>query len=134
MQKNIGFTLIELMIVVAIVAILAAVALPSYQDSVRKSRRSDGFTSLTKLAIEQEKYRVSNTAYASALTDFNPDFPATSDDGYYALSITASGANNFTLSASGASSSQSADTGCVTLTLTNNAGVTTKGPANCWQN
>lgn len=51
-----GFTLIELMIVVAIVGILAAIAYPSYQESVKKSRRSDAQSALTGLSVAMERY------------------------------------------------------------------------------
>jgi type IV pilus assembly protein PilE len=58
-----GFTLIELMIVVVIVAILAAVALPSYQNSIRKSRRPDAKTALLDLAAREERYYTVNNTY-----------------------------------------------------------------------
>lgn len=59
-----GFTLIELMIVVAIVAILAAVAVPSYQSSIRKTNRQDAREALLDFAARQEKYRLANSKYA----------------------------------------------------------------------
>ena len=58
-----GFTLIELMIVVAIVGILAAVAYPSYQDSLRKSRRAEGRTALMEVIQQQERYMTQNNTY-----------------------------------------------------------------------
>ena len=65
MTKN-GFSLIELMIVIAIVAILAAVAVPSYQSSVRKTNRQDAREALLQFASAQEKYRLANSKYATA--------------------------------------------------------------------
>src|ERR1044071_4044300 len=62
-----GFTLIELMIVVAVMAVIALVAVPSYQDTVRKSRRADAMVGLTRLQQLQERYRGQNPAYASAV-------------------------------------------------------------------
>lgn len=59
-----GFTLIELMIVVVIVGILAMIALPAYQDSVRKSRRADVLTKLLDTQLQQEKWRANNIRYA----------------------------------------------------------------------
>ena len=65
-SHNHGFTLIELMIVVAIVAILAAIAYPSYQEQVRKSRRADCAGALTGLASAMERYFTANSTYAGA--------------------------------------------------------------------
>lgn len=59
-----GFTLIELMIVVVIVGILAMIALPAYQDYVRKSRRADVLTKLLDTQLQQEKWRANNIRYA----------------------------------------------------------------------
>ena len=68
-KKNItGFTLIEIMIVVAIVAILASVALPSYTKQVRKGKRVDAKVELQRIAQIQESYFVQNLSYAKDLT------------------------------------------------------------------
>ena len=62
-----GFTLIELMIVVVVVAILAAIALPTYQNSVRKSQRTVARNTLLDLASREERYFATNNAYAPDL-------------------------------------------------------------------
>ena len=59
-----GFTLIELMIVVAIVALLATVAYPSYMDQIRKGRRSDAIQGLAQVQQAQERWRAINPSYA----------------------------------------------------------------------
>lgn len=60
-----GFTLIELMIVVAIVAILAAIAIPAYTEQTRKSRRADAARAIGDLQLRQERWRAENPAYAT---------------------------------------------------------------------
>lgn len=59
-----GFTLVELMIVVAIVGILAGIAYPSYIDSVRKGKRAEGRAAVTSLLQQQERYFTQNNTYA----------------------------------------------------------------------
>ncbi len=65
MRGKQGVTLIELMIVVAIVGILAAVAIPAYNDYVTRSRRSDAFTALETVRAAQEMYRAEQGVYAN---------------------------------------------------------------------
>lgn len=95
-QKN-GFTLIELMITIAIIAVLAAVALPSYQGSVKKSRRSDAQAALAGFANAMERhFTTNNNSYkgaASGGTDngvptvFAPQSPLDGATKYYNLRI-----------------------------------------------
>ncbi len=62
-----GVTLIELMVVIVIVSILAAVAIPSYEDSVRKSRRTEAQTALTSVLQQQERFFMNNMTYSTDL-------------------------------------------------------------------
>ncbi|MEW8458818.1 MAG: type IV pilin protein, partial [Candidatus Thiodiazotropha endolucinida] len=80
-QKQRGFTLIELMIVVAIVGILAAIAYPSYVDSVRKGRRNDGMNALLDAAQKLEVVRARTGSYQTTLAAAN--ISDTSVEGYY---------------------------------------------------
>lgn len=64
-----GFTLIELMIVVAVVAILAAIAYPSYRDSVLKGRRAEGRAALAELLQQEERYMTQNNCYLAFTTN-----------------------------------------------------------------
>lgn len=81
-----GFTLIELMITVAIVGILAAIAYPSYTAQVQKSRRADAQVALQEIAQRQEAYFLRNRSYAKDVTQLG--YSATSADAQYGLSIT----------------------------------------------
>lgn len=126
-----GFTLVELMIVVAIIGILAAIALPSYNRYVRESRRVDGQSALHQIALAQEKYRSNNTAYTTNLSTLGVS--ANSPDGHYALSIPSATTTGFLAKATAQSASQLADSGCTELTLSVSAGVMTTGPAGCWK-
>lgn len=121
-----GFTLIELMIVVAIIGILGAIALPSYQTYIRAARRTDAESLMLDLQQREEKWRVNNASYG-ALSDLAG--APTSD--YYTFTITNTSATTYTITATAKSgTSQASDTGCTALTI-NETG--TKAPASCWK-
>ena len=98
--KASGFTLIEVMIVVAIVAILAAVALPSYDRYVKKARRTDAKQALLDFAARQEKYFSTHNLYAGVATDIgyttvssaSPIPVSSGATSYYDLTFTTSAA------------------------------------------
>ena len=108
-----GFTLVELMVVVAIVAILASIALPSYQDSIRKSRRGQAKADLVELAQGLERFRSVNNTYAGYVLPFAVS-PRTGT-AHYNIAVAGLGAATFSLSAAPIAG-QGNDT-CGTLTL-----------------
>jgi type IV pilus assembly protein PilE len=116
-----GFTLIELMIVVAIVAILAAVAFPAYGIYVERSQISDGKSGLLEAAQRMERCYTSNMSYAGC--NVSSDSP----EGYYGLSVS-SDATSFTVTASGQNGRVTSGD-CSTMTI-NHQGVRT--PDTCW--
>ena len=131
-KRILGFTIIELMIVVMIVAILLALAYPSYAQYVRKAKRGDAQQLLLNWSINQEIFRSSNTTYAG-----EGALPAPIDaDGNYAYSTVGDpDATSYTLQADGSGSDQVNDTArngdsCTTLTLNQNG---EKTPPVCWE-
>lgn len=114
-----GFTMMELMIAILIIAILAAIALPSYQDSIRKSKRAEGKAALLDLQNRMERFFIDRNTYLSACIGAcgvnSVLASATTEHSYYTLSISASAINSYTLQATPAF----ADALCGNLTLTN---------------
>lgn len=89
MAKSRGFTLIEVMVVVAIVAILAAIAIPSYQEHLRKGRRAEAQAFLTQVAQRQQQYLMDARTYAlggGAITALNLT-PPTSVSNFYTITV-----------------------------------------------
>ena len=84
-----GFTLIEMMIAVAILAILTAVAFPSFLDSVRKGRRAEAFAALAGLQQAQERWRTNEAGYTETLA--NTALPGSRPNGLGISAATSSG-------------------------------------------
>lgn len=81
-----GFTLLELLITLAIVAILATITVPSFSGLVAKSRRSDAMAALAQVQLAQERWRAGNPRYTPDLEELGWSLPE-SPDGYYRLRV-----------------------------------------------
>lgn len=141
-----GFTLIELMVVVAIMGIITAIAYPSYVKQVQKAKRSDAMVALQEITQRQESYFLRQYSYAKDLTQLG--YPATSAENLYSLSLTAlpagctglrtNACTSYTTSASAVSGKpQEGDKTCKTLSLDNRGKKTAKDNTNtdstvCW--
>jgi len=125
-----GFTLIELMLALVVLAILAMVAIPSYQDSIRKGRRGDAIAGLNRLQLAQERFRSNNPTYASAVASM-AGMVADSPEGHYTASVDSSSATAYQMTATAkAGSPQFGDTRCRSFTVTMDAGTIGHNSAN----
>lgn len=140
-NDNRGFTLIELMIVLVVVAILAAFALPSYIEQVHKSRRADALRTLGQLQLSLERWRAENPCYGQSggsgcgTTTFTasgtyPSVPTATDSPYYTLTIPVASAtpSGYVITATRAGA-QAGDR-CGDYTFTMAGGVLTKTISN----
>ena len=129
MRTSPGFTLIEVMIVVAIIGIIAAIALPSYREHVLRGNRAEGQALLTTAAARQERYRAQNNVYAKSVTELYGRAKE-SETGKYNLTVAGNG-SDYTLTA--APTFSDADCGNFTLDDKGDRDVTGgKGKDHCW--
>ncbi|MBX9403987.1 type IV pilin protein [Lysobacter sp. BMK333-48F3] len=136
-RRSRGFTLMELMAVVAIIAILVGIAVPTYQDSVRKSRRGQAKSDLAEAAQAMERYYTINSTYVGANLNTiynNPPQSPKVGTAHYTISFDgAVTANSFILQAVPSTTTGQDKDKCGTMNLSNTGA---KGPssipAECW--
>ena len=124
-----GFSLTELMIVVAIIGVLAAIGLPAYQNYARQAKRADAHNALTTISNLEERYFTEHNSYTKNPTDLGYDSNTPdSNEGYWQLSITAAAAaTGYTISAAPANGHIDGDCNAITLNA-----LGAKAPATCW--
>ena len=134
-----GFTLLELMVTVAIVAILAAIAYPFYTGQVEKARRADAVTSLEQFSLNQAKWRANNTAYTATMADVWDNFDgttATSLDDHYDLAIVGGSVSATGFTATAAPAGVQAGDACGTFAIDEDGPITddaSYADAVCWR-
>lgn len=136
-RRQVGLTLIELMVVVAVLAVLSAIAYPLYTEQTRKARRADAKIALETIALAQERAYTLQGSYESSLGAGTLQLSTAlssgaSEEGYYNLAI-AGGGQAFTVTAS-KTGAQDGDDDCATFTI-NHLGqktATDGGSTNCW--
>lgn len=144
-KRSGGFTLIELMIVVAIIAILAAVAIPSYSDYVRKGKRADAKAALQGLSQAMEKFYSTNFTYLGAATaDADTGAPKATVFGYtktpregsgattYNLTIQAATRNSYSIRATPVGDQENDDCGYLQITQTGARSSGVPAAKDCW--
>ena len=124
------------MVALLVVAILAAIAIPSYLDSLRKSRRADGIQALRSLQLAQERWRASNPTYGTLANVMGT--VTTSPDAWYTLAVSTPTATSYTATATAVTgSTQVSDTAggvsCSTLTVNQDQPqFSPAGQSACW--
>ena len=93
-NKSLGFTLLEMLIVMGLISIIAAVALPSYNSYIVRAQRSDGMDSLTEIMNQQQRYLTKNRTYTTDLQNLGyTNATYVTPEGGYTITATACGAS-----------------------------------------
>jgi type IV pilus assembly protein PilE len=141
--RSSGFTLVELMITVVVVAILASIAVPSYRDYVMRSQRTDARSALLRVQASEEKFFLQNNTYTPDVAAAPPaglGLSTGSEHGYYGVAVVLSdGGMGYTATATPVSGKgQDLDTKCTAFSINHTGQKTATGTATnpseyCWR-
>lgn len=136
MSKVHGFTLMELLIVLAIVGIITAIAVPSYRSSALKSNRAEGIETLLRVAQDQEVLYSQTNQYSTNAKPLAPTAASvTSPDGRYIVTVAngACGSTACFVATAAAQGAQVDDKNCLTISIDNLGSRTSTPTSNCWR-
>jgi type IV pilus assembly protein PilE len=134
MTSQRGLTLIELVIALAVMALLAALALPAWQNQATQGRRADATGALQRLQMAQERHRAAHGLYAGELQALGAAGAATSAAGLYRIELQPAGADAYmAVARARGDGPQALDNLCAEITLKVDQGFANLGPtARCW--
>ena len=129
-----GVTLLELLIVVVIIGILAAIAYPNYRQYMIRSQRTEAKEALSRIAIYQERFYLQNNSYTQVLTqlgfDTTPTF--TTASGSYAVSVGTADATGFTATALYDNTDPDESGKCASFTIDDRSAKSSLPEGDCW--
>ena len=139
-RRTYGFPLIELLVTLAVVAILSSIAITSYRSYTLRANRIDGETMLLKIQVAEEKFFLQNNTYTTAVATAPPNglgLLATTTSGFYNLTVVAGSTANIATSYAATATATGTQTkdkaACLTLTINDQGQRTPTDTSGCWR-
>ncbi|GLS92316.1 type IV minor pilin protein PilE [Psychromonas marina] len=123
MKRTTAFTLVELLVAIAIIGVISSIAYPSYQSYMLDTRRAEAKTELIKAQLKQTSLHILNPSYSNSEIELG-----FANSEYYTFTVISAGTTTYSLQAV-AKGSQLNDSGCTTLTTDQDSNFT---PSSCW--